>query len=313
MPQSNSHRLIEAVTEEPLSVEDYLHSRRAQRLLVDQVVDIATVLADTPETDDVDTQELGIDCTIHHPLISVPLFDFVIETNRLPEFASGKRIIYGLVSNKLTVEVMPSLCHDAAAGAITNDLIRWSESGGSLDCLQQVMTGGTIILYFLLTSSAWLYDNESKKSSDNSFAPTSRQSPPAKTIGNSNVIYPTFTIEVGKSHESWDQLFRDAESKHFAADTSVAIYLGIKIFTQTQRMKVCLLQRDFVQGFGYLHPPLAQTGYLDVNTPCNTTIVVPKHIIFFGVPAAMVPMTVTPNYQLNVDLIRRRVMDYWQA
>jgi hypothetical protein len=312
MPPIYSHRLIEAVTEDPLTVEEYLRSHRAQQLLVEQVVAIADVLANTPEEDDIDAQVLRVDCIIHSPLISVPLFDFVIETNRLPEFASGKRIIYGLVSNKLSVQVMPSLCHHAAAGAITNDLIRWSESGGSLNCLEQVLTGGTTLHCLSLTSLAWLFDNQSKKSPDNSFAPTDLQSPPAKTIGNTNVIYPTFTIEVGKSHESWDQLFRDAESKHFAADTSVAVYLGIIIFA-TKRMKVCLLQRDSVRGFGYLNPPLAQTGFLDINVPCNITIVVPKHLIFFGVPAAMVPVTVTADYHLNVDIIRQRVLKYWQA
>jgi len=312
MPPFYIHWLIEALTKDPLTIEEYLHSHRAQRLLVEQVVRIADALANTPDEDDIDAHGLDIDCTIHNPLISVPLFDFVIETNRLPEFASGKRIIYGLVSNKLSVQVMPSLCHDAAAGAITNDLIRWSESGGSLNCLEQILTGCTMLLHLSLTGLAWLYDDESKKSPDNSFAPTDLRSPPAKTIGNTTVMYPTFTIEVGKLHETWDQLFRDAESKHFAADTSVAVYLGIKIFP-TKRMKVCLLQRDFVRGFGYLDPPLAQTGFLDINVQCNITIVVPKRLIFFGVPVAMIPVTMTADYHLNVEIIRQRVLKYWGA
>ena len=45
---------------------------------------------------------------------------------------------------------------------------------------------------------------------------------------------------------------------------------------------------------------------------CNTTIILPKHLIFFGVPAAMVPVTVTADYHLNVDIIRQRVLKYWQ-
>jgi hypothetical protein len=245
-----------------------LHCRPSQRLLVEQVIAIADVLANSPEEDNVDARGLGVDCIIHNPLISVPLFDFVIETDRLPEFASGKRIIYGLESNKLSVQVVPSLCHDAAAGAITNDLIRWSESGVSMNCLEQVLTGGTTLLNLSLTLLAWLYENQSKKSPDNSFAPTNLKSPPAKTIGNTNVMYPTFTIEVGKTHESWDQLARDAESKHFAADTSVAVYLGIKIFP-TKGMKVCLLERDSVRGFGYLDPPLAKTEHSTSMSPAT--------------------------------------------
>jgi hypothetical protein len=134
----------------PLTVEEYLHSHRAQQLLVEHVVAIADVPANTPEEDDIDAQGLGVDCIIHNPLISVPLFDFVIETSRLPDFASGKKIIYELVSNKISVQVRPSICHDVAAAAIINDLIRWSESGGGLDCLE-ILRGGTTLRYLSLT------------------------------------------------------------------------------------------------------------------------------------------------------------------
>ena len=71
MPQIYSHRLIEAVTEDPLTVEEYLHSHRAQRLLVEKVVAIADVLASISEEDDINTQALKVDCIIHRPLISV--------------------------------------------------------------------------------------------------------------------------------------------------------------------------------------------------------------------------------------------------
>ena len=67
---------------------------------------------------------------------------------------------------------------------------------------------------------------------------------------------------------------------HFAPITGVVVYLGIKIYP-TKTMRVCLLERDTVQGFGYLDPPLSQTGFIDINVPCNITIVVPKRLIFF--------------------------------
>ena len=139
------------MTEDPLTIEDYLGSRRAQRLIVAQVTAIADLLAKTPEAED-DMTDCDIDCVIHEPLVSVPLFDFLIETNRLPEFSDGKRIIYQLVSNKLAVDIMPSLCHDNAAGSFTNDLLRWSESGGVLDCLENGLGGGTT----LPSSREWL-------------------------------------------------------------------------------------------------------------------------------------------------------------
>jgi hypothetical protein len=88
------------------------------------------------------------------------------------------------------------------------------------------------------------------------------------------------------------------------------VYLGIKIYP-SKRMRVVLLERNAVRGFGYRTPPLAETPFIDINVPCNTIIVVPKRLIFFGVPAALVPSTVTPDYQLGVDIIRRSVLKYW--
>jgi hypothetical protein len=279
-PKFCSHQLIEDVTEALLTIEDFLGSRRVQRLIIAQVTTIAELLAQTPAAED-DAYNRNIDCVVSEPLVSVSLFEFMIDTNRLPEFGCGKRIIYQLVSNHLKIDIMPSLCHDNAAASFTNDLLRWSESGGVLDCLENGLAGCTIPLYLSLTSLAWLYDGGSKKSPDNSFTPTNLESPPAKTIGASNVLYPNFPVEVGKSHESWDQLSRDANEKHFAPITDIVLYLGIKIYP-TKRMRGCLLERDTVQGSGYLNPPVAQTGFIDINVPCNITIVVPKRLLFFG-------------------------------
>lgn len=309
MPRLYSHWLIGGVTDEALTVEDYLDSRRAQRSLVTQVTAIAERLSSTPEDDD---NTVHFDSVVHDPRLSVPLFDFLTETHRLPEFSGGKRIIYQLDANELAVEIMPSFCHDTAAAAITSDLLRWAESGGAVECLDICLGSGTILPFPSLISLAWLYDGGSKKSPDNSFTPSNIQSPPGKTIGTSNVCYPNFTVEVAKSHETWDQLVRDADSKHFAIMTGVMVYLGIKIFP-SKRMRICVLERNAIQGFGYLNPPLADTGFIDINNPCNITIVIPKRLIFFGVPPALVPPTVAPDYNLDVDIIRRRVLKYWDV
>jgi hypothetical protein len=63
----------------------------------------------------------------------------------------------------------------------------------------------------------------SKKSPDNSFRPTHLQSPPGVRIGTSNVLYPNFTVEVAKSHESWDRLLAGADEKHFSPLTGVVM------------------------------------------------------------------------------------------
>jgi hypothetical protein len=54
-----------------------------------------------------------------------------------------------------------------------------------------------------------------------------------------------------------------------------------------------------IRGSGYVNPPLAQTGFVDVTVPCNVTITVSKHLMFYGVPPALVAPTVTPDYNLS--------------
>ena len=79
------------------------------------------------------------------------------------------------------------------------------------------------------------------------------------------------------------KLLRDAEDKHFAPMTGVIVYLGIETYP-TKRMRIALLERNTLKGFGYLNPPLATTGIIDINVPCNVVLVVPKRFkIFYGV------------------------------
>jgi hypothetical protein len=89
-------------------------------------------------------------------------------------------------------------------------------------------------------------------------------------------------------------------------------YVGVKIFP-SRRIRVCLLVRNVLQGFGYIDPPLADTRFINIDAPSNMTIVVPKDLIFFGVPPALVPPTVTPNYNLDVDMISQRCVTFWDV
>jgi len=137
-----AHPLMQGV----LTVEDNLDSRRAQSSIAARVRAIADRLANMPEPYD-DTTSCHIDCTVHQPLLSVSLFDFLIERNQLPEFEGGKRIKYQLASNQLVVHVVPSFCHHSAAGSFASDLFRWSESGGVIDCLEMGLGGATTLHY----------------------------------------------------------------------------------------------------------------------------------------------------------------------
>jgi hypothetical protein len=124
-------------------------------------------------------------------------------------------------------------------------------------------------------------------------------------VGTSNVGYPTFTVEVAKSHESEPQLLSDASNKHFSPMTGVMVWLGIKMYP-THQFSVTLLERDTQAGFGAL-PTLAHTGFLSSAGPVQATITIPKRLIYHGVPNHLVPPTTTPDFILDLNVIREAV------
>jgi hypothetical protein len=89
MPRFYSLWLIEGVIDDPLTVESYLDSRKAQTSLILAITAIANRLTSTPEQDD---ESVNIDSIVHSLRLSVPLFDFLTQTDRLPSSSGGKRI-----------------------------------------------------------------------------------------------------------------------------------------------------------------------------------------------------------------------------
>jgi hypothetical protein len=69
-------------------------------------------------------------------------------------------------------------------------------------------------------------------------------------------------------------------------------------------MRVCLKERDMIQRFGAMVPPLAITGFIDTTAPCQVSIVLPKRLLYHGVPNAHIPATITPDYVLDLNIIR---------
>jgi hypothetical protein len=119
-------------------------------------------------------------------------------------------------------------------------------------------------------------------------------------------------MEVATSNESWDRLLADADEKHFSPLTGIVMWLGIKIYP-TVRMRVCLKERDMIQGFGALDPPLAITGSIDTTAPCQASIVLPKRLLYHGVPNAHIPPTLTPDYVLDLNIIRESIDKNFEA
>ena len=163
----------------------------------------------------------------------------------------------------------------------------------------------------LLISLVFPWAVGSRKSPDNSFLPKNIQCPPGRFINNTNVPYPTFTVEISKSNETWPQLLREADERHFSPLTGVMVWLGVKIFPETDQMRVCLKERDPITGHGSLDPPI--TGYISTDVPCQATITIPKRLIYHGVPNQLIPPTTTPDYILDLELIREAINSFRQA
>jgi len=311
MPQFYSHLLTEELANVPLTKAQYFASRALQRAISTRITAIIRELLQTTEPLD-DTEDTDIDRIVAEPLVSEELFDYLIDNDRLQEFEGNNRVVYELLSNRLVVGVTPSACHGYTAASFTEDLLAWAASGGMRNSLK-IGHGACIpLIYLLLTSLVFPWAPGSKKSPNNSFRPTHLQSPPGRHVGTSNVLYPNFTVEVAQSHESWDRLIADANVKHFSPLTEIVVWLGIKIYP-SERMRICLLERDTTRGFGALNPPLACTGFIDTTSPCTASIVIPKRLLYYGVPIALIPPTLTLDYVLDLDIIREAIDENFEA
>ena len=86
------------------------------------------------------------------------------------------------------------------------------------------------------------------------------------------------------------------------------VWLGVKIFPETDQMRVCLKERDPITGHGSLDPPI--TGYISTDVPCQATITILKYFIYHSVPNQSIPPTSTPDYILDLELIREAINSF---
>lgn len=140
-------------------------------------------------------------------------------------------------------------------------------------------------------------------------------------------IYPTVVVEFGKNHETYSELLRDCENKHFSAIMSIQVWIGIKTFPGG-RMKAVFKLRDMVQGHGFDPASGAETPYIDLQNPTTYEFIIPKARIFFAVPPAMIPPTAftlpgpnalpppvpivpTDDYVLPIEYFRIALFSNW--
>lgn len=205
-------------------------------------------------------------------LFPVESYHLLQERNWLPESYGNLRLTYELDSNHLIVH-LASPAHDAAANAFNFTIVLWSSNGGTgLRALIQLGEG------------QWRYAPGAEKSPDQSFIPIALTCPPARVIpGTTNCPYPTIVIEVSKTNESYQQLLDDADIKHFSNDTSIQIWVGVKLFPgYGGRMKCMFRLRDQVNG-GTLAGSGASTDFIPLNQPTTAQFIIPKARVFWGV------------------------------
>ena len=282
--------------------EDWILRPKLRKIIASKVTEAITRLRDAAS---VSPPEMGPENrpnlktalnAIQGYLFPLKTWEHMMEDDRLPRSSKNGKILYELDHNVLVVHEVPSLAHDAASRAIVSHVEFWSTNGMTLPTTLEPLGGGGFLSipkpYTNLIE--WYWGAGSQKSPDESFRPVNISPllgafliPPLNTL-----IYPTFVVEIGKSNETYHELLRDCEHKHFSAITSVQVWLGIKAFPGG-RMKAVFKLRDIIRGHGYDAASGAETPYIDLQNPTTYEFIIPKARIFFAVPPAMIPPTIS--------------------
>src|SRR5271170_7081159 len=227
---------------------------------------------------------------VQNMLFPLDTFHLMQEREWLPDVYDSYRLNYELDHNHLIVH-MASPAHDAAANSWNVTIALWSTNGGTgAQTLRQVGQGRITHLRYVLTFPEYRWSAESEKSADQSFVPSGIMSPPALIIpGTIAAPYPNMVIQVSKTHESYNDLFDDAAIKHFSAQTSVRVWVGVKLYDGDGGRFRCMFRlRDPINN-GILAGSGASTDFLSVHQPTNIEFIIPKSEIFCGVNPPLPP------------------------
>lgn len=220
-------------------------------------------------------------------LFPLETYHILQERHWLPQSHGHFRLTYELDINHLIVH-LASPAHDAASNAFNFGINLWSANGGvGVRTLRQLGEG------------QWRCNAGAEKSPDQSFVPIAITCPPAVIIpGTFNGPYPTMVIEVSKTNESYQQLFDNADTKHFSNATSIQIWVGVKLYPgHGGRMRCMFRLRDQANG-GILAGSGATTDFISLDQPTTVEFIIPKARVFWGVnpPLPPTPQTVPgPN------------------
>jgi hypothetical protein len=125
---------------------------------------------------------------------------------------------------------------------------------------------------------------------------------PRPPPGYSNVLYLKFTVEAANLHQGWDQLLSDANGKHFSALTGVVVWLGIKIYN-TERMRVNYVPCGSRILFRGTMEAILQLLALDLWEEICPLRCVRRRLLYYGAPNTLIPPTISPDYNLDLNMI----------
>jgi len=143
------------------------------------------------------------------------------------------------------------------------------------------------------------------KSPDGQFTPKSITIPPALpkpgTIrpGYIGTPFPTVVFEVSHNNEIWPQLLQDARTKAFSVNTSIQVWIGLKIYTHRLR-GIWGYRRNVGQGMRIG----GQVPAFSIYQPTARHLRIPTHLIFWG---SVIPPHLVAQPQFPIALEDFRV------
>jgi hypothetical protein len=110
-------------------------------------------------------------------------------------------------------------------------------------------------------------------------------------------------FEVAHHNEDWERLKNDARSKAFSAQTSIQVFVGVKIYSK--HFRVFWAKRSPV-GFGMR---IQRTSpKLHINQPTGITFNIPATLIFWGCPN--IPPLPSASFPLKLEDLRLSIVEY---
>ena len=244
--------------------------------------------------------------------IAVTDDDYVLITDAL-----GLRHGVELMNHRIRLIECPTAVHEVMAREIDTQV-------GHAYGRQIIQMGSTskILHYLCFNAIALIYETGHGKQPDCSYIPRNWPVPSChnrlKFRPNSTSPYPTFVFECAVTNENLDRLLDDAETKHFHGNTSIRVWLGLKVhLSKVQHGETFWIgwgrRRSIGYGLKLEEQSEDEDGvatFLPVYTSDNVRLLgqvtIPTQLIFQPVPC---PPNAPANLVLSFEDVRLAIID----